>query len=512
MSRRRLKTWSHGRFTDCRSTCYGGQSIVIHRHQPKPGRQSTFDATTYEVRAYQLEGVFFLASRVVALLADEPGIGKTFQAIIGAEVAQCQRVLVLCPAVARYHWLRQFETYSPPGRQFSILWGSRNEWPSTGGVICSYDVAIKKSVSTCLCSERWDLIICDESHALNNTQSQRASLVWGKLAQRAARLWCLSGTPARNNISELWPVLNAAGLWTKGRRKFVEEFCDVVQTVYGEKILGTKKTKVDEAKRLLGPVMLRRYVKDVMSQLPPLTHSMYPVERTTVDIQQWFSKVTVGVLSKEELFRQIADETRMTDSIIKVTNGNIDEAALALAALQNSTAQSRRYTGLSKVPAIADLVNTELLEGHYQKIVLFCWHRDVIEFLKFSLRDWSPIVLFGGQLVSTKDSNINYFQTRPAVRVCIAQIAAAGVAIDLTAATEVGFVEASYVPADNAQAVMRVHRFPQKRPVRSRFFTLADSVDEQVMLILRKKTADLTRIFGGADPNPTAHHVANPFE
>ena len=83
-------------------------------------------------------------------------------------------------------------------------------------------------------------------------------------------------------------------------------------------------------------------------------------------------------------------------------------------------------------------------------------------------------------------------------------------AIDLTAATEVGFVEASYVPADNAQAVMRVHRFPQKRPVRSRFFTLADSVDEAVMLILRKKTADLTRIFGGADSTPQP--VANPFE
>lgn len=481
-------------------------------HQKDQDGRRLFDATTYEVREYQLDGVFFLASRVVALLADEPGIGKTFQALMGAEVAQCQAILILCPAVARFHWLRQFEMYSKPERRCSILWGKRNEWPSTAGIICSYDLAIRKTESTWLCSRQWDLIICDESHALNNTASQRTALVWDKLAKRTRRLWCLSGTPARNNISELWPVLNAAGVWTKGRRKFIEEFCDVVQTVYGEKILGTKKTKIDEAKRLLGPVMLRRYVKDVMSQLPPLTHSMYPVERTPVDIQQWFSKVTVGVLSKEELFRQIADETRMTDSIIKVTNGNIDEAALALAALQNSTAQSRRYTGLSKVPAIADLVNMELLEGHYQKIVLFCWHRDVIEFLKFSLRDWSPIVLFGGQLVSTKDSNINRFQTQQSVRVCIAQIAAAGVAIDLTAATEVGFVEASYVPADNAQAVMRVHRFPQKRPVRSRFFTLADSVDEQVMLILRKKTADLTRIFGGANPNPTAHTAANPFE
>lgn len=454
--------------------------------------------------------MLFLASRVVALLADEPGIGKTFQAIIGAEVAQCQRILVLCPAVARYHWLRQFEQYSKLERTCSVLWGKRSAWPSTDGIICSYDSAIKNEISTWLSSKPWDLLICDESHALNNTGSQRSRLVWGKLARTVGRVWCLSGTPARNNVSELWPVLNAAGLWSKGKQQFIEEFCDVAHTIYGDKILGTKKTKVDAVKQLLAPVMLRRYVKDVMSQLPTLTHSMYPVERTPVDIQHWYSKVTVGVMSKEELFRQIADETRMTDSILTVTKGNIDEAALALSALQTSTAQSRRYTGLSKVPAVADLVDMELLEGHYQKIVLFAWHRDVIEFLKFRLREWSPVVLFGGQLVSTKDACIYQFQTRSSVRVCIAQIAAAGVAIDLTAATEVGFVEASYVPADNAQAVMRVHRFPQKRPVRSRFFTLADSVDEAVMLILRKKTADLTRIFGGADSTPQS--VANPFE
>lgn len=450
----------------------------------------------YEVRGYQLEGALFLVSRQVALLADEPGVGKTFQAIAAVEVAQCRRVLVLCPTIARFHWLRQFEEYASTERKYSILLESNNVRRSTGGIICSYDLAIRKNVRTCLLSERWDVVICDEAHALSNPESQRSCLVWGDLAQRTHRIWCLSGTPARNNISELWPVLNAAGLWAKGKQAFIDEFCTVKWTLYGDKITGTKPEKVKDVKRLLEPVMLRRYVEDVMHELPAITHSMYQIEAAPVDLQQWYSKITVGVQTEEQLYDEIAAETRATEALVNLLKDTPSDAAIALGSLQNSTTQSRRYTGLSKVPPVVEIIKHELLSNQYPKIVLFAWHRDVIEFLRLSLAEFSPAVLHGGQLMTAKDTHIRKFQQHPAVRVCIAQIAAAGVAIDLTAASEVGFVEESYVPADNAQAVMRVHRFPQKRPVRCRYFCVANTIDEQVTLILRRKTADLTRILG----------------
>jgi SWI/SNF-related matrix-associated actin-dependent regulator of chromatin subfamily A-like protein 1 len=59
----------------------------------------------------------------------------------------------------------------------------------------------------------------------------------------------------------------------------------------------------------------------------------------------------------------------------------------------------------------------------------------------------------------------------------------------------VAFIEADWVPANNAQASMRCHRIGQTSPVRVRFFTCADSVDEQIQKALLRKTRELTKIF-----------------
>jgi SNF2 family DNA or RNA helicase len=95
------------------------------------------------------------------------------------------------------------------------------------------------------------------------------------------------------------------------------------------------------------------------------------------------------------------------------------------------------------------------------------------------------------------------------VRVFIGQIQAAGVAIDLSMSHEVAFLEASWVPGENAQAAMRVHHLKQTHPVNIRFFSLADSVDERVQAILRRKTRDLTALFD--EPATVSDPVANPF-
>lgn len=469
-------------------------------------------ASSHEVRPYQLEGALFLAARSVALLADEMGVGKTFQTLMALEIAQCKRTLILCPTVASTHWLRQCAQYLPPERTFTVVTKTTGPFPSEGGTICSYDLAIQSALSTWLLSKHWDCIVLDESHRLNNSVAKRSVLVWGSLIQRTRRLWCLSGTPAKNHMGELWSFLNACGAYTEGYWPFVSQFLITRETLYGTQIMGTRADKIEELKAMLEPHMLRRLKKDVMQQLPPLHHSIVEVQPSPVDLKEHYHKVGCGLQTEEELYKEIADQMSVTEKLLNIIGDkNLTDASAALSSLQNSTSLSRRFTGLQKVQAVADLVRKELRANEYQKIVLFCWHRDVIESLRSSLRDFGTVTLFGGQLLTQKDQNITRFQKHPSTRVCIAQIMAAGVAIDLTAASEVGFVECSYVPADNAQAVMRVHRYPQASPVRSRLFALPNSVDAKVMYILRKKTQDLTRIFTVAREESKAN-VHNPFE
>jgi SNF2 family DNA or RNA helicase len=42
---------------------------------------------------------------------------------------------------------------------------------------------------------------------------------------------------------------------------------------------------------------------------------------------------------------------------------------------------------------------------------------------------------------------------------------------------------------------MRCHRIGQKRPVRVRYFTLAGSLDEDIVRVVRLKATELARLF-----------------
>ena len=57
-------------------------------------------------------------------------------------------------------------------------------------------------------------------------------------------------------------------------------------------------------------------------------------------------------------------------------------------------------------------------------------------------------------------------------------------------------VESSWVPGENAQALMRLQNMNQTRKVAARFIGMADSVDQQVQRVIRRKTRDLSNLFG----------------
>jgi DNA repair protein RAD5 len=77
----------------------------------------------------------------------------------------------------------------------------------------------------------------------------------------------------------------------------------------------------------------------------------------------------------------------------------------------------------------------------------------------------------------------------------IGQIDTMGVAITLTAASEVAVIGPKYTPTDNTQAVLRVHRIGQKRPVRVRFFYIDNGSDKKLQKTLMRRTQDQAEMF-----------------
>lgn len=420
---------------------------------------------------HQIVGRDFLVSHDRALLADGPRVGKSIQTIAAVDELRADKVLIECPASLRTQWRRQFATYA-------------KHHPGYLKVV-SPEEAIRDQKK--LMAEKWDVFPPDECHFFKSRKSKRTQVLYGTkcdgdgLISTAARVWPLSGTPSPNNASELWPMLRALFPETIQHQnksltywQFVTKFCRVEVTPFGTKIVGNKNT--DELKKRMAPIMLRR-----PSSI--LGNVVLPPETLYLDVAQ------------KELDR-LQEELRAELGEAK----GFDLNRVSIETLDNLVrARMSRLTGLAKVPALAERIETELESG-LDKVVVFAWHKDVIGSLREKMEDlygkggveW----VTGESSMERRSGAVDRFQTDANCRVFIGNIKAAGVGLDLSAACELIFAETSWVPGDNEQAAMRITGVNQKRAVRVRYAVLPGSLDERLTEVNRRKSADIAELFG----------------
>ena len=194
-----------------------------------------------------------MAERPFALLADDMGLGKTAQAILAADMVNAQRILIICPAVARLNWKREFHEFSIFDRDFVVCLRTMDR-PGQSSVV-SYDYAVANH--SWLISMQWDLVIVDESHFLKEPTSKRTRVIYGidGIIRKTKRLWCLSGTPAPNHAGELWPMLFTFGATRLSYEQWVKKFCNHRTVWYGNKpqlkIYGTQDGNAPLLKHIL---------------------------------------------------------------------------------------------------------------------------------------------------------------------------------------------------------------------------------------------------------------------
>lgn len=435
---------------------------------------------------YQALGSRFLASRRRALLADDMGLGKSKQVIDACDQLEAKRILVICPAVVRPAWKRQFELWQRQERSIRVL-ESRGLFPFRDGVtIASYELA--QDVIDSLKPAGVDVLVLDEVHYLKNRKAKRTRTIYGQrcdgtggLVSLADHVWGLSGTPAPNDPSELWPMMRALFPKTLPKDKFdrplaywayVNRYCRTQLMAIGRmRIVGGKN--LPELRQRLQPHMLRRLTADVLDDLPPWRFDDLPVQADDVAGIDWEDP------RLEKLLKAIHDQ---------------DRKALKQLSLDFST--MRRLIGMAKARAVADLLNSEI-DGGLHKIVLFAWHHDVINALVQRIQAHQPQVITGMTSPEEREAALKTFRKDARAKVFVGQIKAAGVGLDglQEAANEVLFVESSWSPNDNMQAAKRAHRIGQVMPVRVRFASLAGSIDELISEALRRKTEMLTQLF-----------------
>ena len=434
---------------------------------------------------FQTEGASWLADGAAPnrLLGDSPGLGKTLQAIRAADLAWRESVLVVCPAVARPHWEREFLDAQTIPRTVGRYEGGGPDAgvPKTDVVVVSWNGAATPRVWRQLRQRRWDAIILDEAHALKNPESQRTIALYGEdtdgrggLVENAARVWPLTGTPILNGPHELWAHYRC--LFPTATKRILsyweweEEMCVLTAE---RKVVGVKPDAAARLRDRLTPFVLRRRKADVLKDMPPLL----------------VTEVPLGISMTEE--RDIRGEVQKLNTteatIATAIEQGIDPASgYSLATL----AGLQRLLGEAKArPAVALI--EEALESGMEKAVVFAKHRYVVSALAAAFATWGCVRLDGSTGPTARQSAIDRFQTDPSCRVFVGQIDACSTAITLTAASDVFVVEPAWVPATNAQAIQRCHRIGQTRPVVARFLFAEGTVDEHVSSVLARKAKTL---------------------
>jgi SWI/SNF-related matrix-associated actin-dependent regulator of chromatin subfamily A-like protein 1 len=429
--------------------------------------------------AYQVEGAEWLPERKNALLADPMGLGKSAQAIVACDRLNAKTILVVCPASMREVWRHEFNKFSTIDRKIIVLYNGKK--PEANAInIASYEGATDKFKKALLDIE-FDVGIFDEAHFLKSIKAKRTKAVYGSIAERGLiaqckHRWMLSGTPAPNNPVELFPMCRS--LFPDSFRRqdgrvmsywdFVGKFCLTKEDGFGKKIIGGKN--LGELKARLAPHMLRRKKEDVLKDLPSIMFDTLYLPPQSLSLPAEEEELVRSALASPEPMR-------------------------ALEGAAQHVAKLRRLLGTAKVSALSSWL-VDQIEGGLKKVVVFAHHKSVIAGLEAALLGVSDIAKIDGSTPATERyKEVERFQNDPKCKVFIGQLQAAGTGITLTAASELIFAEYSFVPGENEQAAMRVHRIGQKNNVLIRYAVVSDSLDERIAAVVRRKSAVISQVF-----------------
>jgi len=374
--------------------------------------------------SFQYSGVRFLYERTRALIASDPGTGKTVMLITAANCVAAANpdrpinVLVLCPKSMLLTWGRETRKWAAPNIEWSV-----HNW----------DQLINEKRLSKL-DRKWDIIIADESHqAIKNPKAVRCRRFFDYLIPLADRVWLATATPASRSGLDYYCTLRVLlptmfQSWTP--YQFQMEFCQAKYDRFatsGKRYEGFRNTAT--LKELFSKCAIRHRKSEVLPDLPPKIYTNVEVE------------VDASIVS---------DHLEMdVDAVIhRIENGE---------PLPGHVAHVMQATAHAKLDDVMEIIENF---PENDNLVVFAWHRSVVDALMQRMKDKGiEAEKITGEINSAEKRQdiVDRFQARTLKRLVL-NMQSGGVGLTLTAAATAIYVEFPHSPTHLVQSENRVHR------------------------------------------------------
>ncbi|MBS0173267.1 MAG: DEAD/DEAH box helicase [Nitrospira sp.] len=437
---------------------------------------------------YQKDGVHFL--KLVAdqglgcILGDEMGLGKTIQVITLMLAEKCAGrgpSLVVSPATLLENWRRELALFAP---SLSVRIHAGSERAGIASrlagfdvVVTSYDTALRDEPM--LSSITWNLLALDEAQNIRNPDAQRTVAVKG-LTRRISL--AITGTPVENRLMDLWSLSDFALPGLLGDRDGFEQlFAD---------------TNADAAglAPIVAPILLRRRVRDVASDLPERIDVAQPLSMSSTMAED-YERTRLAAISEYGKSGSLValQRLRMFCTHPALTGAGRDDPA----------------DGMPKYQRLLELLEEIFQRG--EKCLIFTSYTGMTDIFLADLPKRFPGCFFGfidGRLpVPERQRTVDDFSAAATGGALFLNPKAAGVGLNITAANHVIHYNPEWNPALEDQASARAHRRKQQRPVTIHQMFFVDSVEELIVERLSKKRGLAEHAATGHEGDATVSEV-----
>jgi SNF2 family DNA or RNA helicase len=471
-----------------------------------------------QLKPFQRADVAFNVVCGQAVLGSQPGTGKTAVTIRTLQVLSRMGLdplpaLIICPnSLKNTVWAQELARWSPE-LSVSVVGGTANARRKqieelADVTVINYEslrlhtreagygtirLSDKQKARKELNDAGYRTVVCDEAHKMRHSDTALTRSAWAVLHDAEFR-FLLTGTPVNDHVGDLWGLLHGIQPdWHPRYTRYVSRYALTGYNWFGGmEILGLQPETAAEFRAITEPAFRRMLKSAVLPQLPP----KLPVEYRETPMSPQQAKAYKAM--EENLLAVMDDGELLSAPSALAQLTRLLQFASSMAAIDEK-GEVQLKNPSSKVDDLVELLD-EMDDD--EPLVVAAMSRQLVELAAARLESKKIRygLVTGAQSIVERAKAVSDFQDGR-IRVILMTLGAGAEGLTLTRANTMLFMQESFSPLQNEQAIDRIHRIGSEihDSVRTIVQITPGTVEDRKRELLSVKNSRIQEVLGDRD-------------